>query len=89
MGSHDWKQAIRTGIKYILSRTIILCFYIGTYFGSKYLPSAIFVQLDMVYRRIVKTPATAELAIVDENKYVHVVGFFSASQKTLKIILIR
>ena len=41
------------------------------------------------HRRIVKTPATAELAIADEYKYVHVVGFFSASHKTLKIILIR
>ena len=42
-----------------------------------------------VYRRIVKTPATAELATADEKKQVHGVGFFSLSQKTLKIILIR
>ena len=42
-----------------------------------------------VYRRIVNTPATAKLAIEDENKPAHCFAFFSASQKTLKFKLIR
>ena len=42
-----------------------------------------------VHRRIVNTPATAKLAIVDENKQADRFRFFSASQKTLKINLIR
>ena len=42
-----------------------------------------------VYRRIVNTPATEKVAIADENKPAHLFGFFSASQKTLSIFLIR
>ena len=42
-----------------------------------------------VYRRIVNTPATEQLAIADENEPAHLFRFFSASQKTLKINLIR
>ena len=42
-----------------------------------------------VHRRIVNTPATAKLAIVDENKQADRFPFFSASRKTLKIYLIR
>ena len=42
-----------------------------------------------VHCRIVNTPATAKLAIAVENKRQHCLAFFSASQKTLKIILIR
>ena len=42
-----------------------------------------------VYRRIVNTPATAELVIKDENEPAHCFAFFSASQKTLKFKLIR
>ena len=42
-----------------------------------------------VYRRIVNTPATAKLAIEDENKPAHCVAYFLASQKTLKFKLIR
>ena len=44
---------------------------------------------DTVYRRIVNTPATAKLAIEDENKPAHCLAFFSGSQKTLKFKLIR
>ena len=40
-------------------------------------------------RRIVKTPDTAKLAIGDANKQADRFPFFSASQKTLKINLIR
>ena len=42
-----------------------------------------------VYRRIVNTPATEKVAMADENKPAHLFRFFSASQKTLKINLIR
>ena len=42
-----------------------------------------------VYRRIVNTPATAELVIKDKNEPAHCFAFFSASQKTLKFKLIR
>ena len=42
-----------------------------------------------VNRRTVNTPATAKLAIKDENKPAHCFAFFSASQKTLKFKLIR
>ena len=46
-------------------------------------------DLYTVYRRIVNTPATAKLAIVYENKQADRFPFFSASQKKLKINLIR
>ena len=42
-----------------------------------------------VYRSIVNTPATAKIAIEDENKPAHCFAFFSGSQKTLKFKLIR
>ena len=42
-----------------------------------------------VYRRIVNTPATAKIAIGDENKQADRFPFFSASQKTPKFNLIR
>ena len=44
---------------------------------------------DTVYRRIVNTPATTKLAIEEGNKQSQRFAFFSASQKTLKINLIR
>ena len=42
-----------------------------------------------VYRRIVNTPATEKLAVADKNEPAHLFRFFSGSQKTLKINLIR
>ena len=44
---------------------------------------------DTVYRRIVNTPATAKLAMEEGNKQCQRFAFFSTSQKTLNIILIR